>query len=157
MNALPKTPGPHKINFIKHASELFEIEKEGMATSKHLYQFKSFGEFLKCFTVDHQCEVYIWNNKNQETIGFFIHETFEEKNIDELIVIVVRPKFQNQGYGKKIMRFYLGLLKNKGVLSTHEENTDAIRFYLSLGYKIIKTLPNHYHDGQTRILLEKEI
>lgn len=157
MSHLPTIPGPHKINVDKFGQELFEIEKEVMAVSPYLYQFNSFEEFITCFTADHTCTLYIWNDEKGNIIGFFAHEKFKDTASDELMIIVVRPKFQGQGYGKKMMEFYFNLLKKgeKSILSTHEKNYGAIHFYGSLGYKMVKKLPNQYNDGQTRILFEK--
>lgn len=151
-------PGPHKVDVSQHAHELFEIEKVVMAHSPYLYQFSSIEEFIKCLTEDHNCSTYIWNSEEGITVGFFVHENLsEEKDVDELMLIVVLPDFQGKSYGQKMMHFYLDLLRNKkkSIIFTHEKNNGAIRFYESFGYKLIKKVPNKYTDGQTRVLLEK--
>ncbi len=131
-----------------------------MSHSVYLYQFSSIEEFIQCLTVDHHCTIYIWNNDVGDTVGFFVHcDVPGERESDELLLIVVLPTFQGQGYGGKMMDYYLGLLKDKkkSIIFTHEKNTSAISFYESLGYVFVKKVANKYVDGQTRVLMEKRL
>lgn len=154
---LPKNPGPHKIDLATHKQALFELTKAAMAKNSKLYQFKSVEEFENDLSIKHPCEIYIWTSEKEQPVGFFAHYEPQE-DTNELLIIVVHPNFQNQGYGKKMMEFYFSITKSpKSILSTHEKNNQAIKFYESLGYKISKILKNQYGDGQTRILLKKNL
>lgn len=141
MTTLLKDPGPHKVNIAFYKNELFELIKKAMVKSPKLYQFSSIKEFENDFTIKYPCEIYIWNSEDCKLVGFLGHYMLS-KNTDELLIIVVHPSFQNRGYGKKMMEFYFNLLewKTKSILSTHEKNYSAIKFYQSLGYKFIKKL-----------------
>ncbi len=156
MSALPKTPGHHKADIGLCKTELFDLTKSAMLKNPKLYQFSSIEDFVNDLSIKYPCEIYICNDANSNLVGFFGHyDLFSNEN--ELLIIVVHPDFQNQGYGKKMMEFYFNLIKgkSKSVLSTHENNAGAIKFYQSLGYKIVKKLPDQYGDGQTRVLFEK--
>lgn len=156
MTRLPKKSGPHKVNLSLVKEELFELTKMVMASSPKFYQFSSLEEFVNDFSVKYPCEFYIWNSEKGEMVGFFGHYDIPD-NANDLQIIVVHPDFQGQGYGRKMMEFYLSLMtgKKKVILSTHEKNHGAIKFYESFGYKRVKELPNQYGDGQTRVLFIK--
>lgn len=151
--------GPHKVDVRTHAVELFELEKTVMASSEKLYQFGSIEEFVKCLTEDYKnAETYIWNSEEGQLVGLFTHCDFkDERDTDELLLIIVHPQRQGKGYGRKMMEFYLGLIKDKkkSVLYTHENNDAAIQFYESLGYALVKKAENIYKDGQTRVLMAR--
>lgn len=153
---ITKTPGAHKVELHETKHELFAITKAAMKKNPKLYQFSSIEKFEDNLTIKYPCEIYIWNNEKGELIGYLGHVDLNKKE-DELLIIVIHPDFQKQGYGTKMMNFYFKLIKTKekSILSTHEKNTRAIQFYQSMGYEFVKFLPNQYDDGQTRILLEK--
>lgn len=151
-----KNSGPRKIELYELKEELFGITKAAMVKNPKLYQFGSLDEFVNDLSVKYPSEIYVWNDESGRLVGFFAHYLVQ-RDIDELLIIVVDPSFQGQGYGKKMMEFYFGQLgdKMKSILSTHEKNEVAIKFYQSLGYRIVKKLPNQYGDGQTRVLMER--
>lgn len=156
MPGLPKTAGSHRVMIDLCKNELFELTRAAMAKNPKLYQFGSIEEFENDLSVKYPCEIYAWNSEDGRLVGFFGHYMVND-DTDELLIIVVHPDYQGKGYGRKMMEFYFGMLdgKVKSILSTHEGNEMAINFYKSLGYRMVKKLPNHYDDGQTRVLMER--
>ncbi len=79
--------------------------------------------------------------------------------------IGVRPKFQRNGIGKKLMNIVEERCKLMGakkiILETFEKNHKALEFYRSIGYEIIGTMENYYtipFDGsRNAIRLKKKL
>ncbi|MCK5449589.1 GNAT family N-acetyltransferase [Candidatus Pacearchaeota archaeon] len=63
------------------------------------------------------------------------------KNFAYLDDIFVKNEFRGQGYGKKLVRHFMKIAKEKGVekmgLGTRVENKNGIKLYKKLGFKVI--------------------
>ena len=67
-----------------------------------------------------------------------------DKEESEIITLGVRTKFQNKGYGKKLINY---LTKNnyKNIfLEVSSSNQKAIKFYMNLGFKNISIRKKYY-------------
>lgn len=136
-----------KIEYIKEAQVLFELEKKAF--------FRDFD--LPSRNVEEQID-YLKESEvfglyeNGVVVGFFAYRQGE--NDVELLVIAVDPQKQGNGYGKMLIAKLLELTKNRTVrLVTHPKNSGAIRFYLKSGFTISGWKDNYYGDGQPRLLL----
>lgn len=143
----PNTIELKKIEYIKEAQVLFELEKRAF--------FRDFD--LPSRNVEEQID-YLKESEvfalyeNGVVVGFFAYRQGE--NDVELLVIAVDPQKQGNGYGKMLIAKLLELTKNRTVrLVTHPKNSGAIRFYLKSGFTISGWKDNYYGDGQPRLLL----
>jgi ribosomal protein S18 acetylase RimI-like enzyme len=88
-------------------------------------------------------------------IGFIAYEA--QPNQIEIKTVVVLPKYQGKGYGKKMIIYLINLVKSQTIfLVTHPFNTPALIAYLKSGFKIQGWQDNYYGDGQPRLLLRFE-
>jgi len=98
----------------------------------------------------------------REFIGFIIviNETKERTNI---INYLIKPNFQNSGYGSYLLQHTINKIKQlktikKIVLNVQISNSIAIKMYEKFKFKrnpsIIK---NYYHSGESAYLMELDI
>ena len=158
---IPKSPGAHKIDVSQNLSFLFKLDERIAKATPSLLPLENEKEFLEFLTKHEETDTYIWNDKDGNTVGFFVIIDFPNENMCELYNIGVDPKFQGKGYGKKMMSFAEELAKNnkrdKMKLVTNVKNIQAVDFYKRIEYRIIKEVPNYYGDGETRYLFEKKL
>ena len=93
--------------------------------------------------------------------GIIVGDTSYEKKPDGsayLSGLVIEPKFQGQGIGRKVMEIIMKELKNVKTIKlvTHPENKVSIKLYLSFGFVIKSWKDNYFGDGEPRIELIKE-
>ncbi|MBN1618120.1 GNAT family N-acetyltransferase [Candidatus Dojkabacteria bacterium] len=98
---------------------------------------------------------------NEAVIGYYTYEVPSDGNEAEILGIVIAPDFQNKGFGTAIMEKIVSEIKNnpqiKSIkLVTHPENSGAIRFYWSFGFKIVDWLPEYY-DKKPRLVMRKTL
>ena len=97
------------------------------------------------------CEVYLIYTEN-DVVGLFALKEADDKT--EVRQLIVLPKHQNKGYGKKIIKEILRIKKGKSIwLIAHPKNIHAIILYLKNGFVIQGWKDNYYGDGQPRIIL----
>ena len=70
--------------------------------------------------------------------------------------LVIDPRFQGKGIGKKAMELALKELTDAKTidLAVHPENTRALKLYESLGFGVGEKKENYYGDGEPRLILE---
>jgi ribosomal protein S18 acetylase RimI-like enzyme len=158
---LPKVPEFHKVNAEENLQQLFDFDVKVAKASPHALPLETLNDFLNFYTIDHNSEMYIYNDQEGNLVGFFAVIYFLSENTMELLSIMIDPDSQRQGYGKKIMSFTENLAKETGLskikLVTNIKNIPAIEFYKSIGYEIIKEIKDHYGDSETRLMLEKKV
>lgn len=72
------------------------------------------------------------------------------KDICELKNIATYEKFQDKGFGRKLVNYIFDYYKNKYnyiVVGTGNSSTNNIIFYKSLGFKYYKTIDNFFIDN----------
>ena len=69
--------------------------------------------------------------------------------------VVVAPEHRRQGLARSAILFVFEQNKNapRFDLVTHPENEQALRLYLSLGFKIDSRHENYFGDGEPRLVL----
>mgnify|MGYP001588459236 CR=1 FL=1 len=81
----------------------------------------------------------------------------ESKNPNHTYIsgLVVPPRFQGMGVGKKVMEIVLKELagKERVDLVVHPENEKAVSLYKSLGFYIESRQENYYGDGEPRLIM----
>jgi ribosomal protein S18 acetylase RimI-like enzyme len=97
--------------------------------------------------------VYLIKN-NRDIIGSLSYEKKSDTHV-YISGLVIKPSFQNKGFGKQALIFLLEELKNiqRIDLVAHPDNHAALSLYLSLGFKIESRKENYYGDGEPRLVL----
>lgn len=158
----PKTPGPVYINIKKSIDDLFIIDTETTKATPFFLPFNNKNELQNFLEVEHQSISFIWNDENGDTVGYLSYiQIPDDKNRVELLNLAIRPAFQHQGWGSRMVKFYFDLMKSKGFKSsklvTDPKNIIAINFYKKLGFKEQIIYKNYYGKGQDRLLMIKEL
>ena len=98
----------------------------------------------------------IAKNENGEILGFagiFINVDFAE-----VMNIVVRKKFRNQGIGKKLLEKLISLCQEIGAeslkLEVNEKNKIAIKLYENIGFNIVGRRKKYYNNLDDAILMD---
>jgi ribosomal protein S18 acetylase RimI-like enzyme len=89
--------------------------------------------------------VNVTENK-KEIIGFIIAEKQENNLRIHIKSIAVLPEYRRSGVGSLLINHIKQLPCLSVTLIVSEKNEDAYRFYLKMGFKPIKKLPNYYHS-----------
>ena len=79
----------------------------------------------------------------------------------ELMNIVVRKKYRNQGIGQKLLEEIIKIARKTKLeilnLEVNERNIYAIKLYEKNGFKKIGMRPKYYNNQNDAILMQKEI
>ncbi|MDO8507337.1 MAG: N-acetyltransferase [bacterium] len=157
---MPKEQGIHKVSVEENIDELFALDSKVAEASPHLLPLETPEELSDFLTKEHQSDTYIFNNE-EGLAGYLSVIDIPDENALEVLNIGVDPKFQGEGYGKKMMLFAEEIAKEnkkqKMKLVTNVKNDPAVQFYKRLGYAVIKEAENYYGDGETRYILEKNL
>lgn len=102
---------------------------------------------------------YLVAKQNQEIVGFVgMKLLVDEANI---MNIVVKKTFRNQGIGTLLLESLIGLAKEKKstsiTLEVMEENYSAIHLYKNFGFKQVGIRKNYYQDKNGCIMTKKLI
>ena len=120
---------------------------------------KSLGkDFLTQEINDNPLAKYYVLEKNKQIIGYIGFRLDENKA--EMMNFVVSSKFQNQGYGKKLLENALNDLIHLGaksmILEVRESNHGAKHVYESLGFKP-RYIRKKYYENEDAIVYIKEV
>lgn len=69
---------------------------------------------------------------------------------------VVNPQYRRKGYGKMLFIHALKCAKKSLWLEVRSKNTGAIRFYSTLGMKIIGKIPNYYGNDDALLMAREQ-
>ena len=90
---------------------------------------------------------------NKKIIGFLI----EQRCLDEISIlnVAVDKKYQNNGFGKKIVSQYLSILPNDTIvfLEVNKNNYIARKIYTALGFKNILSRKNYYNSNEDALIM----
>ena len=92
--------------------------------------------------------IYKENNINKG----FIHI---QNGIDiiDLLNIIVKPEFQNQGIGSILLKYIINNKEDKKImLEVRSKNINAIKLYQKYDFKIINIRKNYYKDDDAIIM-----
>lgn len=82
--------------------------------------------------------------ENDKLLGFIhITTSFDEADI---INIVVDDYYRKKGVGKKLIEYVIKRFNLKAINLEVRQSNDAINFYKKMGFKIIRTIANYYHN-----------
>lgn len=94
--------------------------------------------------------IYIYKENNN--IKGFIH-TQNGLDIIDLLNIIVKSEFQNQGIGSILLKYIIDNKQDKKImLEVRSKNINAIKFYQKYDFKIINIRKNYYKDDDAIIM-----
>jgi len=96
-------------------------------------------------------------------VGFLIIvKDLKEAEVN-LINFVIKPKYQNKGYGSLFLKYTIEKIKKteeevkKIILNVKTNNSNAIKLYEKFNFRKIKRIENYYKSKESAYLMEKEI
>ena len=94
--------------------------------------------------------IYIYKENN--IIKGFIH-TQNGLDIIDLLNIIVKPEYQNQGIGSVLLKYIIDNKQDKKImLEVRSKNINAIKLYQKYNFKIINIRKNYYKDDDAIIM-----
>ena len=94
--------------------------------------------------------IYIYKENN--IIKGFIH-TQNGLDIIDLLNIIVKSEFQNQGIGSILLKYIIDNKEDKKImLEVRSKNINAIKLYQKYDFKIINIRKNYYKDDDAIIM-----
>ena len=116
-------------------------------------------DFEKLFKINNlnrteKIYVYLYDNK----VTGFIHISSNYEIID-ILNIVVDPKYEKQGIGKKLINYIIkkkDTIASKIMLEVREDNLKAINFYQKNHFTIIAKRQNYYKNKDA-LIMERNI
>ena len=92
--------------------------------------------------------IYKENNINKG----FIHIQ-NRLDIIDLLNIIVKPEYQNQGIGSVLLKYIIDNKQDKKImLEVRSKNINAIKLYQKYDFKIINIRKNYYKDDDAIIM-----
>lgn len=97
-----------------------------------------------------------------EVVGYGIGALSQSQiDVGWILSMGVLPDLTKQGIGTLIMLSLMEALKDLGVktilLSVLEGNVPAVNLYTKLGFRGIEKLENYLGDGETRVIMKKNL
>ena len=90
--------------------------------------------------------------KENNNIKGFIH-TQNGLDIIDLLNIIVKPEYQNQGIGSVLLKYIIDNKQDKKImLEVRSKNINAIKLYQKYDFKIINIRKNYYKDDDAIIM-----
>ncbi|GAB6072846.1 ribosomal protein S18-alanine N-acetyltransferase [Venenivibrio stagnispumantis] len=79
----------------------------------------------------------------------------------EILIISVKPEYQQKGIGKEIMNYIINFCKSNNVkyiyLEVAENNQKAINLYKKFGFEVYNIRKDYYENNINALLMKKEI
>lgn len=74
-------------------------------------------------------------------------------DIIDLLNIIVKPEYQNQGIGSVLLKYIINNKQDKKImLEVRSKNINAIKLYQKYNFKIINIRKNYYKDDDAIIM-----
>lgn len=109
--------------------------------------------FSKLFHIENLNQnetIYIYKENNN--VKGFIH-TQNGLDIIDLLNIIVKPEYQNQGIGSVLLKYLIDNKQDKKImLEVRTKNINAIKLYQKYDFKIINIRKNYYKDDDAIIM-----
>ena len=125
-----------------------------MKIEKTSYKKPYWNENLLKYLFNHSITDSAWIFEvKKKIIGFLI----EQRCLDEISIlnVAVDKKYQNNGFGKKIVSQYLNILPNNSVvfLEVNINNFIARKIYTTLNFERVDSRKNYYNNGEDALIM----
>ena len=98
---------------------------------------------------------YIYGYYENDKLLGFIHITLAIDEAD-IVNIVVDNYYRKRGIGKKLIEYTIKKHNLKALNLEVRQSNDAVNFYLKMGFKTLRPIPNYYH-GEDAYFMKKVI
>ena len=109
--------------------------------------------FLKLFHIENlnpNETIYIYKENNINKGFIHIQNGLD---IIDLLNIIVKPEYQNQGIGSVLLKYIIEIKQDKKImLEVRSKNINAIKLYQKYDFKIINIRKNYYKDDDAIIM-----
>jgi ribosomal-protein-alanine N-acetyltransferase len=99
-------------------------------------------------------EIFVFENGKK--LGYVIYRKLLDEG--EILRIGIKKEYQGRGFGKKLLKELLEILKEKGIkavfLEVRENNAPAIRLYEKNGFRVLGKRKGYY-SGEDALIMEK--
>lgn len=96
----------------------------------------------------------------QRLVGFIVGFKVNQ-DVGRIFSVAVRPEWQDRGVGTALLEASFEYMRSESlsrvVLEVRESNHGARRLYQSLGFYEHGRAENYYKDGETAVLMQKEL
>lgn len=139
---------------VSDLDEVVDIDASSRATpwSRQSFLEELGNPFSFCFTLKRRSGVH------DQTSGFICFRIVDEES--ELLVLAIHPQCRQQGWGKKLMKFYLDFCSQRKVktfcLETGVSNQPAIRLYQSFAYEPVGARSKFYPGREDALLMMRK-
>jgi ribosomal-protein-alanine acetyltransferase len=107
-----------------------------------------------------QPETLVLTARDAEHLAGFAIMQFGDKRA-HLSLFAVRPDYQRQGVGRRMLEWLTASALTAGIASVHlelrETNLGARRFYLNQGFAETARIPGYYRGAETAVRMLREI
>ena len=94
--------------------------------------------------------IYIYKENNINKGFIYIQNGLD---IIDLLNIIVKPEYQNQGIGSVLLKYIIDNKQDKKImLEVRSKNINAIKLYQKYDFKIINIRKNYYKDDDAIIM-----
>ena len=91
--------------------------------------------------------------ENNKLLGFIhIILTIDEADI---VNIVVDDYYRKKGIGKKLVEYTIKKFNLKALNLEVRQSNEAVIFYQKMGFKIVRKIPNYYHNEDAYFMKKK--
>lgn len=109
--------------------------------------------FIKLFHIENlnpNETIYVYKENN--IIKGFVHIQ-NGLDIIDLLNIIVKPEYRNQGIGSVLLKYIIDNKQDKKImLEVRSKNINAIKLYQKYDFKIINIRKNYYKDDDAIIM-----
>lgn len=88
---------------------------------------------------------YIYGYYENDKLLGFIHIILSIDEAD-IVNIVVDNYYRKKGVGKKLIEYIIKKHHLKAINVEVRQSNEAVNFYLKMGFKILRMIPNYYRD-----------
>jgi [ribosomal protein S18]-alanine N-acetyltransferase len=121
--------------------------------SKGLFSEELLNPMAHCFVLDGDGKYSI------SVLGYICFRILEGES--ELLTLGVDSDHRRQGFGKRLMSFYIDFCRGKDVktlyLETRKENLPALLLYQQLAYETIGLRPGYFKGKFDALLMKKSL
>lgn len=138
------------------SSDIPQVREIELATFLPAETF-SYG-FLHLMTT-HTRPFLVAHDIHDKLLGYIL--AIPQEEFAHIISIAVKPAFQGQGIGTKLLTALIDLMQKKHYncfrLELRKGNERARKLYCRFNFRIIGTRKNYYFDGEDAIVMELEL
>ncbi len=150
------------VGFITEAKDPYEIYDLNSKILPEKYPIEYITELMINFP-NLQLVYVTYTQSEYKTVGYILGYVDTDNNVC-LSALGILKEFRSQGIGRKLINQFLENVRDhvkvrnidsqSVYLHVKIDNTNAIKLYKSIGFKIIELIPNYYSDNSDAYLMK---